>query len=429
MSSAARGMGVMVLSSLLLTASESTVSLMENMHLPSLTLTGICFGIDFCFVLTWILAKGVQPPQPKEWKYVFGASLLMTLAVGSLLLAVKLGTPIGDISALASINVVLAAFFGRFFLGEKLHSVHFVAAGCSIVGALLISKPSFIFGGGPDAGDKPLAWIGYVFAPLSGFFDACILVFSRRAPDAPAVYTATLYYCQICAFLAILPLTPLIESESLDVLMVDPGITMGWVAVFCALDMPAMWMFMYAAKICPAAVSATIDIGTRMVSGYFVQVVFFGGKLQVMTITGAALMLVGVAAMACVRQPEQTELSLEQDALENTNQQPVKDEENADSQPSGEDVATSTVVASSTSDQDEVESVASFGSFVASEFIGVESQRSKSIRNGEVSGQSLRFRLSKLFSKSQEQQLSSSVGPTARTVGALVSSTTVAAIS
>jgi len=340
-----------------------------------------------------------------------------------LLLAVKLGTPIGDVSALASINVAISAFFGFLFLGEKLQRLHYLATIFSMVGAFLIAKPSFIFGADPNDDDTAYAWLGYILAPLSGLLDACVLVFSRKAPEAPTTYTAGFYYIQICIVLMLLPLATarVVVPERWSLIAANPGASIGWISLLSAIDMPSLCLFMIAARRCPAAVSATISVGARMVSGYFVQVIFFGDKLEPLTVTGAVLMLAGVVAMALIPTPESNESSPEQDA---TAKKAVQDEEHGESQncDSDGDVAASGSTVAPSSDSsglDGVESVASFGSSVE--------ERSENSNVPQVSGpseNSLQGRLRTYFKKTQEHHHSTPVSPIAETIGAAASSTT-----
>merc|ERR1711904_547464 len=102
-------------------------------------------------------------------------SLFSTASFITCLLAAQVGAGPGDVSALTSINVVSAAFMGHLFLSEKLRIVHVVMVASSLVGAVLISKPPFIFGGETSFG------LGYVLAILSGLTRAAMFVCARKA--------------------------------------------------------------------------------------------------------------------------------------------------------------------------------------------------------------------------------------------------------
>merc|ERR1712046_249429 len=88
--------------------------------------------------------------------------------------AVQIDAAPGDVTALTSINIVFAAFMGHLFLAEKMRPIHFVIVLSSILGAMLIAQPSFIFGG--EAG----SWLTYVLALFSGFARAASFVCTRK---------------------------------------------------------------------------------------------------------------------------------------------------------------------------------------------------------------------------------------------------------
>lgn len=191
-------MFMMASSSILITASETLLRVMKQLDMPSLPLMGACFGINSVMISIWLLLKRPATPETTDettpestrFKYFLCSSTFMMLSVSSLLVSVHVGTSLGDISALASVNVVMAALFGRLFLGEPLEMRHVFAAVVAAMGALLISKPSVIFSNASTPGNVGMAWLGYVLAPLSGFFDACFFVVSRKAPETSPTLTA-----------------------------------------------------------------------------------------------------------------------------------------------------------------------------------------------------------------------------------------------
>merc|ERR1712003_372612 len=71
----------------------------------------------------------------------------------------------------------------------------------------------------------------------------------------------------------------------------------GWLVTYSALGVVTSVAFCYASQWCPAAISATVDTATRMIVGYAMQTLFFGASLEWLTVCGAMLMFVSVAAM------------------------------------------------------------------------------------------------------------------------------------
>eukprot|EP00929_Paragymnodinium_shiwhaense_P033875 TRINITY_DN18521_c0_g1_i2.p1 TRINITY_DN18521_c0_g1~~TRINITY_DN18521_c0_g1_i2.p1 ORF type:complete len:194 (+),score=43.11 TRINITY_DN18521_c0_g1_i2:271-852(+) len=144
-----------------------------------------------------------------------------------------------------------------------------------------------------------------------------------------------------------------------------PAEATGWVSLVALVGIVSVLMFSAAAQWCPAAVSATVDTATRMVVGYLMQVIFFGGSLDFLTSVGAICMLLSVAIMSLVKP------NLEESAEEAT--QATTSASNAPSSISQDTEAS----APRADDADETESLASF---VASEFSEIALQESPKAR-------------------------------------------------
>merc|ERR1719162_408329 len=123
----------------------------------------------------------VARPTLKQWKWLFLMSVFGFLSFLFSVLAIRLGASPGDVASLQSVNVVVAAVLGRLFLNERLGPIHLLSLLCSVGGAVLISKPEFIFGGSDEGGAQgALARLGLAFAPMSGFFLASAFVCTRK---------------------------------------------------------------------------------------------------------------------------------------------------------------------------------------------------------------------------------------------------------
>jgi len=228
----------------------------------------------------------------------------MALSIICCIVCMTVGTPIGEVSSLVSINVVLAALLGRIFLGEPLRWVHFFSAALSLTGALLIARPRVLFGapGGETAvadSAADLAWIGYVLAPIAGLLDACTLISVRKCPGASEWHIAFSFYSQSCLLLVALAF---VKQESPSKLEATPGEAAAWMALLGGIDLPGMLLFTLAAMCLPAAMSATMDTTGRIVLGFLADVLFFHRPLELLPGTGALLMLIGVGSMALVRE-------------------------------------------------------------------------------------------------------------------------------
>lgn len=146
----------------------------------------------------------------------------------------------------------------------------------------------------------------------------------------------------------------------------------GFLTLLVAIDLPVMLLYSTAARLCPAAVSATIDIALRIIAGYAIEIGFFGSSPEPTTLIGVASMILGVVVMAAMREQTHSNTSdVESSAMQNP--APVHSCSPKDPAPTSDDTA----------------SVASLASFAASEFVDVEPKK----------GRFLRFRSSKRLSR------------------------------
>jgi hypothetical protein len=110
------------------------------------------------------------------------------------------------------------------------------------------------------------------------------------------------------------------------------------------------------ARWCPAAVSATVSTGMRMICGYIAQVAIFGHLPEWLTLFGASLMLIGVTIMSIARasEPQGSSCHGDLEAKQDASSQPVE-------------VLSESAVSTSSeaADNDDTESLASF---IAAEF-------------------------------------------------------------
>jgi len=237
-------------------------------------------------------------PKAAEAKWVVPTGLFFAGSGGCMFLAVRLEVPLGDFAALNSVNVVFAAFLARLFLREPLHLSNYIAMATSIAGAMCISQPEMLFGhSGSGSGGS---WVAHILSLLSGFCDACIYVSTRRCSDTAPAYITLSFTIQ--AGIMLLATAPAIDGLPVASLAVSsPLETSGLVFAIFALTTVSLIAFTGASQWCPAAVSATVDTGTRMVVGYTIQVLLFDAELELISVLGAAMMLTSVVSMTLLQ--------------------------------------------------------------------------------------------------------------------------------
>merc|ERR1711920_76447 len=162
-------------------------------------------------------------------------------------------------------------------------------------GAVLISKPEFLFGGA-SMNRAPL--LGYAMALGAGVASGGTFIAARRAHDiSPLVMTASVMVIEGPASF-VLPFTGVVDELPLQ--MAPLRATIALIA-FMALSMFGIGTLSIGAQLCPAALSSTIFSAASMALGYAFQSLLHRQVPEPVTASGAALMLSAVALMAFAR--------------------------------------------------------------------------------------------------------------------------------
>eukprot|EP00931_Biecheleriopsis_adriatica_P063470 TRINITY_DN38443_c0_g1_i1.p1 TRINITY_DN38443_c0_g1~~TRINITY_DN38443_c0_g1_i1.p1 ORF type:complete len:385 (+),score=64.76 TRINITY_DN38443_c0_g1_i1:47-1201(+) len=351
--SRAWGMFLMICQGALLTLQLSLAKVLKETHWPYYRMLSGGFLASSVAVAIHICTRGVTL-EVEQRKWVFLRGISGVSANLSLTLAVQWGTPLGDVASLTSINIIFAAVLGRLLLAEPLRLVHLISAALSVTGAVLISKPSFMF---PGSSGQHTSWLGYFFGPAAGLFKACMYISSRKSGRTSPWMLALSTYAQFCIVFMILPLTPLVDDFSLAILPASPWQALGWFFALSMVVSVRVPILSLGAMLCPAAISATLDNASNMVLGYAVQIFIFKQTADPFSLFGAACMLVSVILMAVARSPI----------------------------PQAADGSVSAVVAASdtavgTEQEVEIAKQESLASFAASEFIEESPQEARLLR-------------------------------------------------
>lgn len=290
------GMSLMAGGSTLLNVQLAMLAILAKAGWPDWTLLGISTAIMMLCFAVWAGVSRPALPEKGASKWVLLSGLFFVGSFVLMIVAVRMGVPLGDFAALNSANVVFAAFIGRVFLRESLRWGHLVAVACTVGGAVLIAQPELLFGSSETSTANGL---GYAIAVVSGLCDACIYISVRKAGDTSPWWINLSFTAQ--AGLVLLCTAPMVDGFPLQRLMSTPLVTLGVLALYTCIGMTSLVMFTMASQWCPAAISATVDTATRMVVGYAMQVLFFGASLNLPTVLGAALMFCSVGAMTVMQ--------------------------------------------------------------------------------------------------------------------------------
>ena len=101
--------------------------------------------------------------------------------------------PLGDAITLLSLNPVVTIVLASIFLGESIHFTHMFSAATSVIGSVLIARPSFLFGRNDDYNAASYNPLGYVTALLGACFQAVTFLLIRAAGKS-GVHTLQLLF-------------------------------------------------------------------------------------------------------------------------------------------------------------------------------------------------------------------------------------------
>lgn len=261
-------------------------------------ITTIGLFISCLVLVARIAVSRVSMPDRRAIKWIAFRGVFGGVYWALGIVAVQVGAGPGDVAALLSINIVMAAFLGRAFLGEELRVVHIAALVCSLVGAVLISRPAFIFG---VAAHAESAWFGHLCAAFAGCAQSLAFLCSRKAAEVPtsihtfASMVASLVICVVLVF------SNMMEQPSKDIMTDSPLLTAAFVAGAFVVNIAAVSCMCFAAAVCPVAITATCYTASTMMFGYVAQVLIFDGAPDAITLVGAAFMLLAVVLMMGAR--------------------------------------------------------------------------------------------------------------------------------
>eukprot|EP00931_Biecheleriopsis_adriatica_P101944 TRINITY_DN76991_c0_g1_i1.p1 TRINITY_DN76991_c0_g1~~TRINITY_DN76991_c0_g1_i1.p1 ORF type:complete len:381 (-),score=83.10 TRINITY_DN76991_c0_g1_i1:172-1314(-) len=329
----------------------------KNIHMPFYSLMGFACLLQTVLLLAVAMIQcSFKQLDTKHYKWVWFRGLFGCATYILYLLAIACGAPLGDVSALTSVNVVVAAFLGRAFLGEPLRWLHVSAVGLSLAGALLISKPSAMFEGTSDSSDFDTGkLVGYALALGSGVASGGVFIAARKVQGiSVSILTSSVSFQEGIALLA-LSYSKTIDEPSLEQSFAKNQLAViGMLLALLSLSLVGSMCMSVGAQLCPAAASSTIWTSVGMSLGYLAQYLMTQRPPELLSLVGAGLMLLAVMVIAFTR----LQSSVSDPPTEMTSQSPA--------------ASTNTNEAVDPIEDDDAESLSSF---IASEFSGISSPK------------------------------------------------------
>ena len=168
--------------------------------------------------------------------------------------------PLGDATTLLSLYPIITIFLGRLVLGEEIKLLQLVAAVCSIVGATLISRPSFLFSHDYEmSNDVEVSRLGYVTAIIGSCCASGVIVLIRKAGNVGA-HTLQLLFSWVVFGVSFSLLVGFIASlKSINEQWRLPTRhELPYVLGVCISGTSAHFLLNYAAKLLPATLAGLI---------------------------------------------------------------------------------------------------------------------------------------------------------------------------
>lgn len=295
------GMLLMIVNGLLNAGMVILAKLLQQSDWPYFRLFAITSVVIAMCLAVAILRASLALPSMHQAKWVAFRGMFGAGAFVLMIFAVQAGAAPGDAAAFSSINTIFAALMGRVFLGERLECAHGISVLCSFAGAILISKPSFLFATSDTSSGT--RWLGYMLAAASGLITACSFISARKSSKVSMLYLNISPACFCALSATVIPLLPFIDDGTLDQAVRLPGAAAGIVVAHFLMQFGALTTNSAGSTRCPAAVSATTNTGSKMFFSYGAQALLFGKTPELLTLLGAALMFLAVVIMAIARLP------------------------------------------------------------------------------------------------------------------------------
>jgi len=283
----------MFLSALLFSAMGIFVKKAAEMGIPAFQLVFMRAGWQGCFVLPALIMFKVPrwfgEGELRPW--IIGRGILGGIGFCSYFLTIAL-LPIGDAICLCSLYPVVTVVIARIVLKEAMTVLKTLAIVLCAAGAVLVAQPTFIFGhkDDEDVNDHPYRWIGYFTALAGSFLGGVLFVVMRRAKQA---HVLQLLWSWVVGSVCL----SLILANTVTHMVKPSTEAWGYIIGMCVTGMVGHFMMNYSGRLVPAGPSSLLR-SSDVVFAYIWEFTIFGEAVNLVTITGVVMILVGIVLVA-----------------------------------------------------------------------------------------------------------------------------------
>mmetsp|Transcript_13924 Transcript_13924/g.33367 ORF Transcript_13924/g.33367 Transcript_13924/m.33367 type:complete len:463 (-) Transcript_13924:4632-6020(-) len=202
--------------------------------------------------------------------------------------------PLGDAVTILSLNPVVTVVLASIFLEEDATVSKIVAATCSVIGALLMARPSFLFGSTEEEKLEEVNNIGYITGLLGACCGATVYILIRKA-GKKGVHTLNMLFSW-CVFGLTISTTILLFSSATFVVPSSTTVRL-YILLACCSGTTAHFLLNYAARKTPAGI-ASIVRSSGILWSYILEVIVFNQVPSALTVTGVVLIATSLAVVA-----------------------------------------------------------------------------------------------------------------------------------
>lgn len=207
--------------------------------------------------------------------------------------------PLGDSICVFSMYPVYTIFMGKFFLDEPIRWIHLFASFLSVIGAVLITGPSFLFSQEDEVPhDDQYNPMGYIAALFGGVFAAAVFIFIRKAGKL-GLHTLQLLssWSMFGAILSLVFGMTLFKPLEGSWIVPPSGVAYWYIFAYCFIGSIAHFLLNYAGRFCNAGVGSIVR-SSDILWAYFYQVYLFDETPHLSTIVGVLFIIVSLTMIA-----------------------------------------------------------------------------------------------------------------------------------
>ena len=197
--------------------------------------------------------------------------------------------PLGDATALIFTSPLFACILGRIFLKEKLTPPHLIAMVCGIFGIFMIAKPTFLF---PGEAENAAPWY-YNLVPILGAVGMGSAYTAQRKIGSAVNCVTISVYMLIAGNVAGLGFQTISGDPYISPVCFTPRFMMLTLSFLSIINALSLNKGMSYEKVATVSLMRNLDT----VLAFLVQLVVFSERVEVLSLAGTALIIVGTLVL------------------------------------------------------------------------------------------------------------------------------------